>query len=118
VGAAATSCFAAQSSGEKGSAFSPTDVGDRENQDIQLIPVFGFSNISQTINTVITAVMFFAAIVAFVFIVIGAFRYVSAGENAAGTEAARKIITNAVVGLILVALVYVIFQIVIRVVPG
>src|SRR5690606_17073766 len=99
-----------------GSAFCPEDPDGKG--PVALMPTFGFSNLSQAINTVITAVMFFAAIVAFVFIVIGAFRYVSAGENAAGTEAARKIITNAVVGLILVALVYVIFQIVIRVVPG
>ena len=78
----------------------------------------GFSSIGQAISTLITFAIFLGAIIAFIFIVIGAFRYVSAGEDAGGTKAARTIITNAVVGLILLALVYVIFQIVIRVVPG
>ena len=85
---------------------------------VTLVPQFGFANLSQAINTIVTVAIFGAALVAFGFIVFGAFRYVSAGENADGTKAARVIITNSVVGLILIALVYVIFQILIRVVPG
>jgi hypothetical protein len=78
----------------------------------------GFTSIGQAMSTIISFVIFLGALIAFVFLVIGAFRYVSAGDDAAGTKAARTIITNAVVGLILLALVYVIFQIIIRVIPG
>lgn len=78
----------------------------------------GFTTLSQAINTILSVIFFGAALAAFVFIVLGAFQYVTAGDDASKTEKARKTITNAVVGLILVALVYVIFQIVIRIVPG
>src|SRR5690606_23337097 len=99
------------------SKFTPNTVGGAlgtgGNVDIQTN--FGFSNLSQAVNTIISVIFFGAALAAFVFIVIGAFQYVTAGDDAAKTEKSRKTITNAVVGLILVALVYVIFQIVIRI---
>lgn len=88
------------------------------DNSVTLQAQFGFNTLSQALNTIVAVVFFGGALAAFVFIVIGAFRYLTSGESDAGTKAARTMITNAVVGLILIALVYVIFQIVIRVIPG
>ena len=93
-------------------------IGSGGTANLLFQGTFGFTSLSQAINTIISVIFFGAALAAFVFIVLGAFQYVTAGDDATKTEKSRKTITNAVVGLILVALVYVIFQIVIRIVPG
>ena len=88
------------------------------NGKIELIPVIGFTNLSQAINTFITAAIFFGALAAFLFILLGAFKYILAGDKPDGTKAARTTMVNAIVGLVLLGLVMVIFQFVIRLVPG
>lgn len=91
------------------------------NGDVQTIGLnagFGFSTIGQALNTVISIIFLVAGLAAFVYILLGAFNYLTAGDDTAKTEKARKMITNAVVGLILVALVYVIWLVVINLVPG
>lgn len=70
---------------------------------------FGFNDVNSTISTVVQLILGGAAIAAFVFIVWGAFKYVIAGDDSSKTDAARKTITNAVIGLILVALSFVIW---------
>ena len=103
------------------SQFTPGNIeaiGSGGTANLLFQGTFGFTSLSQAINTIISVIFFGAALAAFVFIVLGAFQYVTAGDDATKTEKSRKTITNAVVGLILVALVYVIFQIVIRIVPG
>jgi hypothetical protein len=77
---------------------------------------FGFDTLGQAISTIITVIFFVAGLAAFFFILWGAVSYVTAGDDSSKTEAARKRITNAVVGLILVALVYVIWLIVSQIV--
>ena len=117
---AATSAFLARPVSADQSVFDPSTneaVGQGGGVNFDL-GGFGFSTLSQAINTILSVIFFGSALAAFIFIVIGAFQYVTAGDDAAKTEKSRKTITNAVVGLILVALVYVIFQIVIRIVPG
>jgi glucose uptake protein GlcU len=79
---------------------------------------FGFGSLSQALNTVISLVFLIAGLAAFVYILLGAFSYLTAGDDSAKTEKARKMITNAVVGLLLVALVYVIWIVAINLVPG
>ena len=99
--------------------FTPATVHSANNdQPLTLSSGFGFSTLGQAINTIISVIFFVAALAAFFYILLGAFTYVTAGDDATKTEKARKSITNAVVGLILVALVYVIWLIVINTVPG
>ena len=98
------------------STFNPSDANN--GQKLALNTGFGFSTLGQAINTIISVIFFVAALAAFFYILLGAFTYVTAGDDATKTEKARKSITNAVVGLILVALVYVIWLIVINTVPG
>jgi glucose uptake protein GlcU len=72
---------------------------------------FGFNSLDQAIDTLVKVIIFVAGLAAFLFILWGAVSYILAGDDSSKTDAARKKITNAVVGLILVALVYVIWLI-------
>jgi hypothetical protein len=85
---------------------------------ITLQPAFGFTTIGQALSTIISIIFLVAGLLAFVFILLGAFSYLTAGDDSAKTQKARTQITNAVVGLILVALVYVIWLLAINLIPG
>ena len=85
---------------------------------ITLPATFGFSSLSQALNTIISLIFLIAGLAAFVYILLGAFSYLTAGDDSAKTGKARTMITNAVVGLLLVALVYVIWVVAVNLVPG
>ncbi len=85
---------------------------------IDLGTSFGFKTIGQALNTVISVIFLVAGLAAFVYILLGAFNYLTAGDDTGKTDKARKMITNAVVGLILVALVYVIWLVAVNLIPG
>jgi hypothetical protein len=92
-----------------------TDIGPGE---ITLKPVVGFKTINQATGTLVSLLFLGAALLAFFYIVRGALKYVSAGDNAANAQAARTTIQNAVIGLFIIASVYVIFRLVIGLIPG
>ncbi len=92
--------------------------GDEASGKIDLGTSFGFKTIGQALNTVISVIFLVAGLAAFVYILLGAFNYLTAGDDTGKTDKARKMITNAVVGLILVALVYVIWLVAVNLIPG
>ena len=96
------------------SRFNPNDA--KVNVNLGTADSFGFDSLGQAVSTIISVIFFVAALAAFFFILWGAVSYVTAGDDSSKTDAARKRITNAVVGLILVALVYVIWLIVAQIV--
>lgn len=79
---------------------------------------FGFSTLSQAINTLLTAAIFFAALAALFYLFLGAFRYIIAGSDEAKIKSARATIVHAIVGLIMMGLVLVIFQVLVSTIPG
>ena len=96
------------------SAYAQDGTGISELDNVNLSEAqgtFGFGSLSEAVNTLVTVIFFVAGLAAFLFILWGAVSYIMAGDDASKLEAARKKITNAVVGLILVALVYVIWLI-------
>lgn len=93
-------------------------IGAQTQPSITLKPVVGFSTLSQAINTLLTLAIFGGALACFIYLILGAFKYVTAQDDPSKTAAARQTIINAVVGLILLALIVVIFQIVVAIVPG
>lgn len=106
-------------------AFADTPSSDPGSPDyaatpptIVLQPVIGFSSIGQATNTLISAAFLGGALLTFFYIIRGAFKYVTAGDNAANTQAARSTIQNAVIGLIILACVYVLFKIMVGIIPG
>jgi len=76
----------------------------------------GFSGSSTTVTSVITRVvqiaLALAGLVAILFLIIGGFRYVTAGGNEETAEAAKKTILNAIIGIIVIILSYVILRVI------
>lgn len=85
---------------------------------ITINPVAGFSTLSQAINTLLTVAMFAGAVACLAYLVYGAFKYLTARDEAGKLEEARKTMINAAVGLLLLGLIVVIFQIVVALIPG
>ncbi len=74
--------------------------------------IAGARSVNELILRVINVLLAIAAVIAVLYLVIGGYRYVtSAGSEKAAGEA-RKIITNAIIGLIVIILAYAIVSIV------
>jgi hypothetical protein len=87
-------------------------------EPITITPSIGFTSLSQAINTMLDFLFFFGALACFFYIVLGAFKYVTAGDNSNAVSSARTTVTNAIIGLILLAVVFVAFQVIVRIIPG
>ena len=85
---------------------------------ITIKPIIGFLTLGQALNTIFAALFFFGALLMFFFIINGALKYLTSGDNAANTAAGRTMITNAIVGFIILGAVFVIFKVAIVIVPG
>lgn len=72
---------------------------------------FGFNNISDAIAGVMNLVFFFALLLVLVYLVWGGIQWITAGGDKAGLEAARGKITGAIVGIIIVAVAFAIYNI-------
>ncbi len=69
-------------------------------------------DIGALVHTVINWALYLSAIVAVIFIIIGGFRYITSAGNDATATAGRKTLTNALIGLVIVVLSYMIVQVV------
>ncbi len=76
----------------------------------------GFSGGNTTITSIITRIvqiaLALAGLIAILFLIIGGFRYVTAGGNEETVEAAKKTILNAIIGIIVIILAYVILRVI------
>lgn len=97
-------------------ALSTTQSFAAQPPPIQIQPVGGFSSLNDAANTLIPIVFWGGGLLCFVYLLYGAYKYIAAGDNAANVSAARQTMINAVVGLILLGLVYVIFIIVAQII--
>jgi hypothetical protein len=61
-----------------------------------------FTDLGQLLSNALILIFFFAAILAFVYIVIGGIQWITAGGDKPAAQAARDLITAAVVGLVIV----------------
>ena len=59
--------------------------------------------IGNVVSAVVGIILIIAAIAAFLFLLLGGIQWITSGGDKAGLEAARNKITNAIVGLIIVA---------------
>ena len=53
-----------------------------------------------------------AGVVAVIFLIIGGFRYITAGGNEETAESARKTLTNAIIGIVIIILAFVIVNVI------
>jgi hypothetical protein len=85
---------------------------------IQIKAGVGFSTLGQALNTIIEALFLLGGLLAFGYILYGAIKYITAGDNSANVGAARTTMQNAVIGLIVLSLVFVIFKFAVNLIPG
>lgn len=75
-------------------------------------PLPGQNTATQIIIRVIEILLAIAGLVAVIFLIIGGFRYITAGGNEETAEAAKKTITNAIIGVVVIILAFVIVRVI------
>ncbi len=71
---------------------------------------YGFNDLPTALSGVLNLVFFFALILVLIYLVWGGIQWITSGGDKAGTEAARGKITGAIVGIIIVAVAFAIFR--------
>jgi hypothetical protein len=79
-------------------------------------PLAGAQTPQQLIVAVIQLMLIFAGIVAVLFVIIGGYFYVTSGGNAEQAEKGRNTMVNAIIGIIVVILSYVIINVIVNLV--
>ena len=75
-------------------------------------PVTGVNSASQLITRIIEILLAIAGLLAVIFLIVGGFRYITAGGNEETAEAAKKTITNAIIGIVIIILSFVIVRVI------
>ncbi len=73
------------------------------------------SNLGGVINSLLTIVMALAALAVFIYLIWGAFEWITSGGDKGKTESARNKITAAVIGLIVLAASYAILMLLLQI---
>ncbi len=97
--------YAITSGGSGGSSDGTTiDIGTPENT---------ISSLGNLISGLVTASIIVGALTAFLYLILGGFQWITSGGDKGKTEEAQKKITNAVIGLVIVAAAYAIISVVV-----
>lgn len=75
-------------------------------------PLPGQSTATEIILRIIQILLAIAGLVAVIFLIIGGFRYITAGGNEETAESAKKTITNAIIGIVIIILAFVIVRVI------
>lgn len=90
-----------------------------QNPDPRIFAEIGDNSVLAVLNFAITEIFLpLVGIIAILFIIIGGFQYVTSRGNEEQAEIAKKTLTNAIIGLIVVVLSYIIVTIVINALKG
>ena len=98
-------------------AAAQVQVDPNEPVPVPYIPAFGAgpagrSTASGLIVSIIDIVLVFTGLLAVLFLIIGGLRYITAHGNEEQGEAAKKTITHAIIGLVIVILSFVIVRVI------
>lgn len=87
---------------------SPTGViAEGEKSDIRLEPpAYGFSDIGSFVNNLARFIFILAVVLVFIYFLWGGIRWITSGGDKAQTEAARNVLTAALLGFAVIALAY------------
>lgn len=66
----------------------------------------------ETLTSIINIVFFFGLILVLIYLIYGGIQWITSGGDMAGTEAARGKITGAILGIVIIAIAFVIYQII------
>lgn len=75
-------------------------------------------SLPELIANVIRIMLLFAGAIAVVFVIIGGYQYLTSGGNEESAEKGQKTLTNAVIGVIIVVLAYVIINVIVNLVSS
>jgi len=75
-------------------------------------PDYAVSSIGNLISGLVNAAVVIGALAAFLYLVLGGFQWITSGGDKAKTEEAQKKITNAIIGLVIIAAAYAIITVV------
>lgn len=100
--------------------------GSNENRfnlsDFNFLNPFKGDNASTTVNSVfgqvVGIVLTVAAIVAFFYLIVSGFQYITAGGDAGKAQLARQGIVNALIGIVVILISYIILRYVVQVFTG
>ena len=81
-------------------------------------PVSDDENVTDLLTRVINILLALAGLVAVIFLIVGGFRYITAGGNEEAAESGKKTITNAIIGIVVIILAFVIVRVVSNAVIG
>jgi uncharacterized membrane protein len=74
--------------------------------------LFKITDVGQLISAAVGVLLILAALIAFLFLIMGGIQWITSGGDKAGMEAARNKITHAIVGLIIVGAAWAIMTLV------
>lgn len=74
--------------------------------------LFKITDVGQLISAAVGVLLILAALIAFLFLILGGIQWITSGGDKAGMEAARNKITHAIVGLIIVGAAWAIMSLV------
>lgn len=101
-------------------AFAQTDAVSQGLFSSNIRSLFGFGGLNQSttltglLSNIILLILRFVGLIAVLFIIIGGYRYITSQGNAEQAEAGQKTLVNAVIGLVIIALAYVIVTVVVN----
>ncbi len=75
-------------------------------------PIPNVSDATTIITRVIQVLLAIAGLVAVIFLIVGGFRYITAGGNEETAESAKKTILNAIIGIVVIILAFVIVRVI------
>jgi hypothetical protein len=117
--AAVVSAFALPATTQGQALFTaPPIEGGKTNPTVVLPNLIEWFNGKTTINDIVVTIVWLLAtiggIVAFGFVLYGGFRYLTAGENPARVQEAKKIIIGSIIGIIIMSLSYLVVVLIIN----
>ena len=72
----------------------------------------GDTTITQLLMRIIQILLAIAGLIAVVFLIVGGFRYITAGGNEESAESGKKTIINAIIGVVVIILSFVIVRVI------
>lgn len=84
----------------------------RVPDNVGVDPLAGQNTATQIIIRVIQILLAIAGLVAVIFLIVGGFRYIISGGNEETAETAKKTIINAIIGVVVIILAFVIVRVI------
>ena len=76
------------------------------------------TSITDILIVIINILLAIAGLVAVIFLIVGGFRYITAGGNEEASDSAKKTIVNAIIGIVIIILSFVIVRVISNALTG